>query len=130
MTAVFLACSVLMWGAARARKGQRMSGNGNEREGNKTAARKYNEAQRRFVGGGKVEKAARDAEQALEGPEQEELREAEALGKSRAAPDPENEDPKVRARAYDIWEREGRPDGRHDDHWRQAQHELAAEDAG
>jgi hypothetical protein len=130
MTAVFLTCSVLMWGAARARKGRRMSGNRNEGEGNKTAVRKYNEAQRRFVGGGKVEKAARDAEQALEGPEQEELREAEAIGKSQAAPDPENEDHKVRARAYDIWEREGRPDGRHDDHWRQAQRELAAEEAG
>jgi hypothetical protein len=107
-----------------------MSATRNEGEGNKTAAREYNEAQRRFVSGGKVEAAARDAEQALEGPEQRELREAEAIGKSRAAPDPENEDHKVRARAYDIWEREGRPAGRHDEHWRQAEQELADEAAG
>lgn len=25
-----------------------------------------------------------------------------------------------RERAYRLWEEEGRPDGRHDDHWRQA----------
>jgi hypothetical protein len=97
----------------------------NEGEGNKAAAREFNEAQRRFVGGGKVEAAARDAEQALEGPERQELLEAEAAGKSRAAPDPETEDQEVKARAYEIWEREGRPEGRHDEHWRQAQQELA-----
>jgi hypothetical protein len=81
-----------------------MSATRNEGAGNKTAAREYNEAQRRFVSGGKGEAAARDTEQALEGPEQEELRAAEAIGKSRAAPDPETEDHRVRARAYDIWE--------------------------
>jgi hypothetical protein len=107
-----------------------MSATRNEGEGNKTAAHEYNDAQRRFVCGGKVEAAARDAEQALEGPEQRELRDAEAIGKSRAAPDPENEDHKVRARAYDIWEREGRPESRHDEHWRQAEQELADEAAG
>jgi hypothetical protein len=106
-----------------------MSATRNEGEGNRTAAREYNDAQRRFVSDGKVEPAARDAEQALEGPEQEALRAAEAIGKSRAAPDPETEDHKVRARAYDIWEREG-PEGRHDEHWRQAEHELADEAAG
>jgi hypothetical protein len=63
-----------------------MSATRNEGEGNKTAAREYNEAQRRFVSGGKDEAAARDAEQALEGPEQAELRAAEAIGKSRAGP--------------------------------------------
>lgn len=102
----------------------------NEGEGNKTAAREYNEAQRRFISDGKVEVAARDAEQALEGPERQELREAEAIGKSRAAPDPENGDHNVRARAYEIWEREGRPEGRHAEHWRQAEQELAGETAG
>jgi hypothetical protein len=65
-----------------------MSANRNEGEGNKTAAREYNDAQQRFVSDGKVEAAARDAEQALEGPERQELLEAEAIGKSRAAPDP------------------------------------------
>ena len=101
----------------------------NEGEGNKTAAREYNEAQRRFVGGGAVDAAARDAEQALDGPERQELQEAEAIGKSRAAPDPENDEHKVRERAHDIWEREGRPEGRHEEHWRQAQQELADEAA-
>jgi hypothetical protein len=107
-----------------------MSATRNEGEGNRTAAREYNDAQRRFVSDGKVEPAARDAEQALEGTEQEALRAAEAIGKSRTAPDPETKDHKVRARAYDIWEREGRPEGRHDEHWRQAEHELADEAAG
>ncbi|WP_188259555.1 DUF2934 domain-containing protein [Azospirillum tabaci] len=31
---------------------------------------------------------------------------------------------RVRRRAHDIWEREGRPDGRHDDHWAQAEAEV------
>jgi hypothetical protein len=93
-----------------------MSASRNGGEGNKTAMREYNETQRRFDSGGKVAKAARDAKQALD---------AEAVGKSAAAPDPETNDHEVRARAYDIWEREGRPEGRHDEHWRQAQQELA-----
>lgn len=33
----------------------------------------------------------------------------------------------VRMRAYEIWEREGRRDGRADDHWRQAEAEIARE---
>ena len=32
-------------------------------------------------------------------------------------------------RAREIWEREGRPDGRSDEHWRLALEELAQEDA-
>lgn len=107
-----------------------MTANVNEGEGNKTAAREYNEAQRRFVNEGKVEPSARDAERALDGPERQELLEAEAAGKSRAAPDPETDDSKIRERAHAIWEREGRPEGRHDDHWRQAQQELADNTAG
>lgn len=39
------------------------------------------------------------------------------------------DDPRVRARAYDLWEREGRPEGRHLDHWAQATREIAEEDA-
>ena len=101
-----------------------MTANTNEGEGNKTAAREYNDAQRRFVNEGKVEAGARDAERALDGRERQALLEAEAVGKSRAAPDPESDECEVRARAYDIWEREGRPEGRHDDHWRQARQEL------
>jgi hypothetical protein len=30
----------------------------------------------------------------------------------------------VRRRAYAIWEKEGRPEGRHDDHWRRAHEEM------
>lgn len=38
----------------------------------------------------------------------------------------------IRARAYEIWEEEGRPAGRESEHWRQAEMELdeaAAENA-
>ncbi|MCO5963686.1 DUF2934 domain-containing protein [Sinorhizobium meliloti] len=34
---------------------------------------------------------------------------------------------RIRARAYEIWEREGRPDGGHERHWHQAQKELEEE---
>lgn len=30
----------------------------------------------------------------------------------------------IRQRAHMIWEREGRPDGRHDEHWRRAIEEV------
>ena len=36
----------------------------------------------------------------------------------------ENSDDAVRERAYAIWEREGRPDGQHESHWKQALVEL------
>jgi hypothetical protein len=36
---------------------------------------------------------------------------------------------RIRARAHEIWEREGRPDGRDADHWRQASDEIDAEGA-
>jgi hypothetical protein len=32
----------------------------------------------------------------------------------------------IRARAYAIWEDEGRPDGQHLEHWRRAMDEVAA----
>ena len=35
---------------------------------------------------------------------------------------------KVRARAYAIWEREGRPDGRADAYWNMAEDELQREE--
>jgi hypothetical protein len=61
----------------------------NEGEGNKTAAREYNEAQRRFVDSGKVEEKAREAERALDR-DKRELERAEAVGKRhKAAEDPE-----------------------------------------
>ena len=35
----------------------------------------------------------------------------------------------IRERAYTIWQREGQPDGRQDEHWQQALEELSAEAA-
>jgi hypothetical protein len=97
----------------------------NEGEGNKTAARNYNRAQRRFVESHQVEEKAREAERALDGPEAKTLAEAEAIGRSHIA----EEDPavrrdyhaRIRARAYEIWEEEGRPHGRDREHWQQAE---------
>jgi hypothetical protein len=36
---------------------------------------------------------------------------------------------RIRERARAIWEREGRPEGRHEEHWRQAEKETNAENA-
>jgi Protein of unknown function (DUF2934) len=36
---------------------------------------------------------------------------------------------RIRERAYQLWEQEGRPEGRHLDHWLQAEHELVAANA-
>lgn len=40
---------------------------------------------------------------------------------------PEQED-RIKQRAYEIWEREGHPDGRGDVHWSMAAQEIRAED--
>ena len=69
---------------------KRVTPSRNEGEGNRTAAREYNEAQRRFVQSGKVEEKAREAEQALDR-DKRELQQAEAAGKRHKA----NEDPEV-----------------------------------
>ena len=62
----------------------------NEGEGNRTAAREYNEAQRRFVESGNVDQKAREAEQALDTPEKRAMERAEIVGKShKRAEDPE-----------------------------------------
>lgn len=37
---------------------------------------------------------------------------------------------RIRRRAHEIWERDGRPDGRHEDHWAQATAEIDAENSG
>jgi len=55
----------------------------NEGEGSRTAARLYNEATEKFVASGKVGDAARAAKQAVDGPEGEELRRAEATAKAK-----------------------------------------------
>jgi hypothetical protein len=67
------------------------TGQRNEGEGNKTAARHYNEAQRRFVQSGQVEEKAGEAEKAVEGRERRELEQAEAIGKRHVA----GEDPAI-----------------------------------
>lgn len=58
----------------------------NEGEGSRSAAKQYNEATRKFVESGKVDKAAKDAERAIEGDEAEELKRAEDEGRAHAAP--------------------------------------------
>lgn len=58
----------------------------NEGEGSRTAAKQYNDAQRKFVESGKVEPAAKDAEHALETKEAEELKRAEEEGRKHAKP--------------------------------------------
>jgi hypothetical protein len=63
----------------------------NEGEGNRTAARQYNEAQRNFIKSTDVEQKAREAEQAVEGREKRELDRAEAIGKRHS----HGEDPEV-----------------------------------
>lgn len=68
------------------------TGQRNEGEGNRTAAREYNKAQQDFVRSGSVEEKAREAEAALEGKEGEELRRAEEKGKQHIA----EEDPQIK----------------------------------
>jgi len=53
----------------------------NEGEGNRTAARNYDAGVAKTVKSGKVEEKAREAAEALDGEEGDELRGAEALGK-------------------------------------------------
>jgi hypothetical protein len=53
----------------------------NEGEGNRTAARQYNADTQQFVATGEVPKQAREAAEALDGPEGEALRQAEEIGK-------------------------------------------------
>jgi len=59
-------------------------GQQNEGEGNKTAAREYNRDTTAFTKSGQVEGKAREAEKAMDGSEADELRKAEAKGKSHA----------------------------------------------
>lgn len=62
----------------------------NEGEGSRTAARAYDERTRRFVERADVAAAARAAAEALDGPQGEELRQAEEEGKAHArAEDPQ-----------------------------------------
>lgn len=68
----------------------------NEGEGNRTAAREYNQSQQRFVQSGKVENKARQAERDIKSEDiRRELENAEAVGRRHAA----GEDPEIR-RSY------------------------------
>ena len=64
----------------------------NEGEGNRTAAREYNQAQQDFARSGKVQEKAKEARKAVEGVEADELSDAELIGKRHAA----EEDPEVK----------------------------------
>lgn len=37
---------------------------------------------------------------------------------------------RVRARAHEMWEQEGRPEGSHERHWTEAERQVAAESTG
>ncbi|SFK05268.1 hypothetical protein [Methylocapsa palsarum] len=56
----------------------------NEGEGNRSAARRYNEETEKFSHSGKVKPAADEAKRAIEGDEKEELKQAEKIGESHA----------------------------------------------
>lgn len=53
----------------------------NEGEGNRTAAKVYNDATTRFAKSGKVDPAARKAEESLDTPEGEDLARADVAGR-------------------------------------------------
>lgn len=64
----------------------------NQGEGNRTAAKEYNQKSHAFVDAGKVEKSARDAADAVDSAEGEDLRKAEEMGRAHA----HEEDPQVK----------------------------------
>ena len=67
----------------------------NEGEGNRTAAREYNEAQQRFVRSGKVDQKAQEAKRDLNDEAiRRELEHAETIGRRHVA----EEDPQVKRR--------------------------------
>jgi hypothetical protein len=57
-------------------------GEPNEGEGNRTAARRYDTATVDYIASGRSEAAAKAAAAALDGPEADELRAAESVGKA------------------------------------------------
>jgi hypothetical protein len=59
-------------------------------------------------------------------------------GGKKAVPDPDNNfgrgasasrEERIRQRAHELWEQEGRPEGRAQDHWERAAQDLDREDA-
>lgn len=61
-----------------------MAQQNNEGEGNKTAAREYNQAQTKFAHSGKVQPAAEKAKKAVESSENAALKKAEEAGRKPA----------------------------------------------
>ena len=77
-------------------KEKQFPGQRNEGEGNRTAAREYNQDQQRFVRSGKVDQKAREAARDISDRDiQRELEQAETIGRRHAA----GEDPEVK-RSY------------------------------
>jgi len=103
------------------------TGSANQGEGNVSAAREFNAAQKRFVKSGKVAPAAQEAERALDdGAERKEMEKAEQTGRDHVAIDPAIHE-KIRLRAYQIWQEEGSPQGRDSEHWERARREITGE---
>ena len=75
-----------------------MATGANEGEGSRTAARAYNKGVEAFEKTGQVEKKAREAADALDGPEAEQLRQAEAEGKRHS----HGEDPALKPGAAQV----------------------------
>ena len=71
-----------------------MASQANEGEGNRTAARNYNQGVRDFEKTGQVEKKAREAADALDGLEAAQLKQAEQAGKEHS----HGEDPALKQR--------------------------------
>lgn len=65
---------------------------GNQGEGNRGAAKAYNEDTKEFAQSGRVQETAQDARKALEGAEGDDLRRAEKEGRSHA----KGEDPALK----------------------------------
>ncbi len=70
----------------------------NEGEGSRTAARAYNEGVEKFEKTGQVEQKAREAADALDGPEAESLRKAEEEGRRHS----HGEDPALKKGAAQV----------------------------
>lgn len=54
-------------------------------------------------------------------------RAATKTASQRSGPTAATREEEIRKRAYSLWENEGRPEHRHKDHWRMAEHELDAQ---
>jgi hypothetical protein len=68
----------------------------NEGEGNRTAAREYNDSAHRFVQSGRVQESSEQAKSAVEGGEKAELERAEKVGKSKVREEDQAVDQKPR----------------------------------